>query len=36
MIPFYSLKNQARFREAVKQLECGEGQEHELIEDGND
>ena len=34
--PFYSIKNQARLREAVKQLKCGEGQEHELIEDEDD
>ena len=30
--PFYSIKNQARLREAMDQLEAGEGAAHELIE----
>ena len=30
--PFYSVKNQARLREAMEQLEAGEGTTHELIE----
>jgi len=30
--PFYSIKNQARLREAMDQLEAGEGTAHELIE----
>lgn len=33
--PFFSVKNQARLREAVAQLEAGKGTAHELIE-GND
>lgn len=32
--PFYSLKNQARLREAMEQLEAGRGREHDLIEAG--
>lgn len=31
--PFYSLKNQARLREAKAQLESGRGTEHALIEE---
>lgn len=34
--PFYSLKNQARLREAKEQIEAGGGTEHDLIEDGHD
>lgn len=34
--PFYSLKNQARLREAMQQLEEGRGTAHELIEVGDD
>ncbi len=34
--PFYSIKNQARLRESMQQLESGEGTEHELIEPDND
>jgi DNA-damage-inducible protein J len=30
--PFYSIKNQARLRESIRQLESGKGTEHELIE----
>ncbi|MCL1852361.1 MAG: type II toxin-antitoxin system RelB/DinJ family antitoxin [Peptococcaceae bacterium] len=30
--PFYSIKNQARLREAMDQLEAGEGTARELIE----
>ena len=30
--PFYSIRNQARLRESIKQLEAGLGVEHELIE----
>lgn len=33
--PFYSIKNQARLREAMDQLEAGEGTAHELIEVDN-
>ncbi len=34
--PFYSLKNQARLREAMDQIEAGKGTRHELIEVGDD
>jgi DNA-damage-inducible protein J len=34
--PFYSEKNQARIREAIKRLEEGMGVEHELIEVDDD
>ncbi|MDR2884933.1 MAG: type II toxin-antitoxin system RelB/DinJ family antitoxin [Deferribacteraceae bacterium] len=34
--PFYSIKNQARLRESIQQLERGDGVEHELIEINND
>ncbi|MDR2868822.1 MAG: type II toxin-antitoxin system RelB/DinJ family antitoxin [Deferribacteraceae bacterium] len=34
--PFNSIKNQARLRESIQQLERGEGTEHELIELDND
>lgn len=30
--PFYSIKNQTRLRESVKQLERGKGTEHDIIE----
>ena len=33
--PFYSLKNQARLREAIDQIEAGQGTEHDLIEADN-
>lgn len=34
--PFYSMKNQARLREAIDQLESGRGTIHELIEVDDD
>ena len=34
--PFYSLKNQARLREAINQIEAGQGTEHDLIELADD
>ena len=34
--PFYSVKNQARLREAMNQLEAGGGTAHELIEVDDD
>lgn len=34
--PFYSLKNQARLKEAMDQLDAGKGQPRELIEPDND
>jgi DNA-damage-inducible protein J len=34
--PFYSLKNQARLRESIRQLESGKGVERELIEAEDD
>ncbi len=30
--PFFSLKNQARLKESIAQIEAGMGKEHELIE----
>ena len=30
--PFFSLKNQTRLKDAMAQLEAGEGKTHELIE----
>ena len=33
--PFYSVKNQARLKAAMEQLESGKGVSHELIEAGN-
>jgi DNA-damage-inducible protein J len=34
--PFYSVKNQARLREAMDQIEAGGGTVHELMDDFND
>lgn len=34
--PFYSLKNQIRLREAMDQMESGQGTAHELIEVDDD
>ncbi len=34
--PFFSVKNQARLRDAMEQLEAGRGVAHELIEAGDD
>jgi DNA-damage-inducible protein J len=34
--PFYSVKNQARLREAMDQIEAGGGTIHELIEMADD
>lgn len=34
--PFYSLKNQTRLREAMEQLEAGQGTERSVIEVDND
>ena len=33
--PFYSVKNQARLKAAMEQLEAGQGVSRELIEAGN-
>jgi DNA-damage-inducible protein J len=33
--PFYSMKNQARLKTAMDQLEAGKGTSHALIEAGN-
>ena len=34
--PFYSVRNQARLKASIEQLEAGEGTEHELLEAGNE
>ncbi len=34
--PFFSVRNQARLRDAMEQLEAGRGRAHELIESGDD
>lgn len=34
--PFYSVKNQARLKEAMAQIEAGKGKPHDVIEDSDD